>query len=150
MGDQRHAPAALAPARDLVPITQEAGWAPGPVWTCVGNFTSHRNSTSGPPSPWRGTILTELSRRESSYYAVWFHVWFLRNQSWDDEPLHQWNRFCMLSCGWFTGVCSLYTNVSEHFFHLHRLWRWKRQSVPKRWHLTLSLLMSYYVYIWSS
>jgi hypothetical protein len=29
---QRHAPAALYPGKDTVPIVQEAGWAPGPVW----------------------------------------------------------------------------------------------------------------------
>jgi hypothetical protein len=33
---QRHAPAALYPrGKDLVPIGQEAGWAPEPVWTEV-------------------------------------------------------------------------------------------------------------------
>jgi hypothetical protein len=31
---QRHAPAALYPrGKDPVPIVQEAGWAPEPVWT---------------------------------------------------------------------------------------------------------------------
>ena len=34
VGGQRHAPAALPP----VPIVQEAGWAPGPVWTDAENF----------------------------------------------------------------------------------------------------------------
>jgi len=28
---QRHAPAAVYPTKDPVPIVQEAGWAPGPV-----------------------------------------------------------------------------------------------------------------------
>ena len=31
-GGQRHAPAAFSPWKDQVPILQEAGWAPGPVW----------------------------------------------------------------------------------------------------------------------
>ena len=35
---QRHAPAALYPGKDPVPIVQEAGWAPGPVWM-VENLT---------------------------------------------------------------------------------------------------------------
>ena len=35
VGGQRHAPAAFIPGKDLVPIGQEAGWAPGPVWTGV-------------------------------------------------------------------------------------------------------------------
>ena len=30
---QRHAPAAI-----LVPLVQEAGWAPGPVWTGAESF----------------------------------------------------------------------------------------------------------------
>ena len=33
VGDKRHTPAALPPWWDSVPIAQEAGWAPGPVWT---------------------------------------------------------------------------------------------------------------------
>ena len=30
---QQHAPAYFTPGKDPVPIVQEAGWAPGPVWT---------------------------------------------------------------------------------------------------------------------
>jgi len=32
-GGQSHAPAASTPGKDPVPILEEAGWAPGPVWT---------------------------------------------------------------------------------------------------------------------
>ena len=35
---QRHAPAALYPAKDPVPIVQDVGWAPGPVWTGAENL----------------------------------------------------------------------------------------------------------------
>jgi hypothetical protein len=35
---QRHAVAALYPGKDPVPIVQEAGWAPGPVWTGAENL----------------------------------------------------------------------------------------------------------------
>ena len=38
MRGQRHAPAALYPGKDLVPIVQEAVWAPGPVWTGAENL----------------------------------------------------------------------------------------------------------------
>jgi hypothetical protein len=38
MGGPRHAPDALPQKRDLVPIVQEAGWAPGPVWTSAENL----------------------------------------------------------------------------------------------------------------
>jgi hypothetical protein len=44
MGGQRHTPAALPP----VPIVQEAGWAPGLVWTGAKNLALHRDSIPGP------------------------------------------------------------------------------------------------------
>jgi hypothetical protein len=31
-------PRPLYPAKDPVPIVQEAGWTPGPVWTCAKNL----------------------------------------------------------------------------------------------------------------
>jgi hypothetical protein len=31
-------PCRFTPGKDPVPIVQEAGWAPGPVWTCVKNL----------------------------------------------------------------------------------------------------------------
>jgi hypothetical protein len=37
VGGQRHAPVAFTPGKDPVPIVQEAGWAPGPVWIGVEN-----------------------------------------------------------------------------------------------------------------
>ena len=54
VGGQHHAPAALPPIKDPVPIVQEAGLAPGPVWTVAENLTPHRNSIPAIP--------TELSR----------------------------------------------------------------------------------------
>jgi hypothetical protein len=38
VGGQRHAPAALPPRKDPVPIAQEAGWAPGSVWMGAENL----------------------------------------------------------------------------------------------------------------
>ena len=38
VGSQRHAPAALPPGKDPVPIVYETGWAPGPVWTGAENL----------------------------------------------------------------------------------------------------------------
>jgi len=40
----------FTPGKDPVPIVQEAGWAPGPVWT-GGKSGPHRDSISGPSSP---------------------------------------------------------------------------------------------------
>ena len=40
MGRQRHAQAAFTPGKDLVPIVQEAGLAPGPVWIGAENLAT--------------------------------------------------------------------------------------------------------------
>jgi len=41
----------FTPGKDPVPIVQEAGWAPGPVWTGAENLVPHRDSIPGPSSP---------------------------------------------------------------------------------------------------
>jgi len=51
MDGQRHAPAALPPEKDPVPIVQEAGRSPGPVWTVAEDLAPHRDSIPGPSSP---------------------------------------------------------------------------------------------------
>jgi hypothetical protein len=38
VGGQGHAPVALTPGKDPVPILQEAGWAPGQVWISEENI----------------------------------------------------------------------------------------------------------------
>jgi hypothetical protein len=37
---QRQTPAAFTPRKDPVPIVQEAGWAPEPVWISAENLAS--------------------------------------------------------------------------------------------------------------
>ena len=49
----------FTPGKDPVPILQEAGWAPGPVWT-GGKSRPHRDSIPNRPSRTSVTILTEL------------------------------------------------------------------------------------------
>ena len=49
----------FTPGKDLVPILQEAGWTPGPVWTC-GKSRPHRNSIPNRPARSSVTIPTEL------------------------------------------------------------------------------------------
>jgi len=34
----------FTPGKDPAPIVQQAGWAPGPVWTGAENLASHRDS----------------------------------------------------------------------------------------------------------
>jgi hypothetical protein len=51
------------PGIDPVPIVQDVGWAPGPVWTGAENLAPHRDSIPGPSSP----VAQSLYRR--SYRA---------------------------------------------------------------------------------
>ena len=50
----------LPPGKDPLPILQEAGWAPGPVWT-GGKSRSHRDLI--PDRPARSQSLYRLSYR---------------------------------------------------------------------------------------
>jgi hypothetical protein len=59
VGGQRHAPAALPPGMTPVPIVQEAGWAPGPVWTGAENIAS--TGIRSPDRPARSESLYRLS-----------------------------------------------------------------------------------------
>jgi hypothetical protein len=45
--------------RDLVPIVQETGWAPGPVWTGTENLAS--TGAGFPDRPNRSELLYRLS-----------------------------------------------------------------------------------------
>ena len=49
-GTRRGLVVSNTPGKDPVPILQEAGWAPGPVWT-GGKSRPHRHLIPGPPSP---------------------------------------------------------------------------------------------------
>jgi len=69
---QQHVPAALYPGEDPVPILQEAGWAPGQVWT-GGKFRPHQDSI--PDRPTLSQSLYRLSYRThilNKYYLKIF------------------------------------------------------------------------------
>ena len=52
VGGQRHALATLPPGKGPVPFAQQAGWAPGPVWTGAENLTPPPGiSIPGPSIP---------------------------------------------------------------------------------------------------
>jgi len=62
VGGQRHAPTAFTPGKDPVPIVQEAGWAPGPVWTGAENLAP--TGIRSPDRPTRSESLYRLMRRQ--------------------------------------------------------------------------------------
>ena len=55
---QRYTPAALYPRKDPVPIVQEVGWAPGPVWTGAENLAP--TGIRSPDRPARSQSLYRL------------------------------------------------------------------------------------------
>ena len=57
----------FTPEKDPVPILQEAGWDPGPVWT---GGKSRPNRDSIPDRPVRSQSLYRLSYRAHSIYRV--------------------------------------------------------------------------------
>jgi len=64
----------LPPGKDPVPIVQEAGWAPGPVWTGAENLASHRDSIPGPSSPYPVAIPTEPPGPLCTLYCVFYYL----------------------------------------------------------------------------
>ena len=59
MRGQRHTPAAFTHGKDRLPIVQEAGWTPGPVWTGAENLAS--TGIRSPDRPARSQSLYRLS-----------------------------------------------------------------------------------------
>ena len=59
----------FTPGKDSVPILQEAGWAPGPVWT-GGKSRPHRDSIPDLPAPSSVAIPTELPGHSEGVYEV--------------------------------------------------------------------------------
>ena len=55
---QRHSRAAFTPGKDPVPIVQEAGWAPGLVWTGAENLAP--TGIRSPDHPGRSESLYRL------------------------------------------------------------------------------------------
>jgi hypothetical protein len=54
-------PGRFTPGKDPVPIVQEAGWVPGPVWTDAENLAS--TGIRSPDRPARSQSLYRLSYR---------------------------------------------------------------------------------------
>jgi hypothetical protein len=57
---QQHAPAYFTPGKDPLPVVEEAGWAPVPVWTGAENLAP--TGIRFPESPARSQSLYRLNR----------------------------------------------------------------------------------------
>ena len=69
MSGQQHATAASTPGKDPVLILQEAGWAPGPVWT-GGKSSPNRDSIPDRPGRSSVAIPTELPDQSDATYSL--------------------------------------------------------------------------------
>jgi len=87
----------FTPGKDTVPILQEAGWAPGPVWTGAENLV--------PIGIWSRTIQPVVSHYTDwatwptvmdvyLYFYVFMWVWVAKPQWWVD-PLPE--QYCTIS-----------------------------------------------------
>ena len=66
------------PGKDPVPIVQEAGWAPGLVWTSAENLAPHRDSIPGPSRLYPVAIPTTLPGPHHHIIKWRISVWSTR------------------------------------------------------------------------
>jgi hypothetical protein len=64
-GGQRHAPAALPPTRESVPLEQKAGWAPGPVLTGLGD-----DKVPFPPQKFEPRTVQPVASRHTASFML--------------------------------------------------------------------------------
>jgi len=94
VGGERHAPAAFTPGKDPVPIVQEAGWAPGPVWLGAENLAP--TGIRSPDLPARSESLYRLRYAGPSWtrsYLIFLpclepnvHFSVLNESAWRSNP----------------------------------------------------------------
>jgi len=65
-------PPLFTPGKDPVPIAQEAGWAPGPVWTGVENLAP--TGIPSPDRPARNQSLYRLRYPAHEWYSKYAHL----------------------------------------------------------------------------
>ena len=83
----------FTPGKDTVPILQEAGWAPGPVWT-GGKSRPHRDSILDRPARSSVAIPTELPGPRNKHevqtkiqYSCYTNLRPKRSQNCENRPL---------------------------------------------------------------
>ena len=139
MGIQCHAPAALPPAKGPAPIVQEAGRAPGPVWTVAENI-AHTGIRPPEDLPARSEPLYRLSY--PGPFTQLFCIKISKNYMFRllrDRQQWVWRSGVYVSDinplnAELNPICYLLALLAHHFLHVSRI------SVKS---LTLRLLMSY-------
>ena len=83
VGGQRHSQAAFIPRKDPVPIVEEAGWTPGPVWTDAENL-----ALTGIRSPDRPARSESLYHYTNIPYLFSFHKGTRKNRAHQRRQFH--------------------------------------------------------------
>ena len=77
----------FTPGKDPVPILQENGWAPGPVWM-GGKSRPHRDSI--PDRPARSQSLYRLSYPAHEVWMYWIKTKMQLVADWDHSSIADW------------------------------------------------------------
>jgi hypothetical protein len=96
----------FTPGKDPVPIVQEAGWAPGPVWTCANNLAP--TGIRFPNRPARSQSLYRLSYPAHVYKIMW------KNTVRRSKPQNRIWR--MRIAGWITKATNTLTICNNYCF----------------------------------
>jgi len=83
----------FTPGKDAVPIVQEAGWDPGPVWTVAENIVQpsppQRDSIPGPSSPYRVAFILGEDRKNRDFKSMALKMIFEPKR---DKVTSEWRR----------------------------------------------------------
>jgi len=104
----------FTPGEDPVPILQEGGWAPGPVWT-GGKSRPHRNSI--PNRPARSQSLYRLSYPTHTYtYNINIYIYILCVHTHAHTHTHIWRQTFRPMCSvmWRSVIRFVVSDVSTH------------------------------------
>ena len=113
----------FTPGKEPVPIVQEAGWAPGPVW--MGRKSRpHRDSIPDRPA------------RSQSLYRMSYLAHILRSSD-IDKTSGKWS--CLCAYAWCSAfgvcvcvcVCVCHTSVQEWWWTIHLYYEMQNLTVPK-------------------
>ena len=105
----------FTPGKDSVPIVQEAGWAPGPIWT-GGKSRPHRDSI--PDRPARSRSLYRLSYpAHSSYtYCIKISNSHVQTPARGPESLRQGSNNTEKPVARATTFCNVATSIFFNYF----------------------------------
>ena len=105
----------FTPGKDPVPTVQEAGWAPGPVWTGAKNLAL--TGTRTPDRPARSESLYRLSYPGPHNYYYYYYPRYVLYAGY--LHLHSWDKPCPQGT-----LCCSYSDVTIHGAYIASFLRW--------------------------